>query len=142
MQKPARRMSDDLTAAQRAEETVRPMADPRRIRRRRTKGWRMPEGAVCVDRSTKWGNPWRVGGPTPLGHNRKVQDNRHAASIYLGFAPESEALCAAAKAELRGRDLACWCALCDIHADGKPLGVPCPYCEPCHADTLLEIANG
>jgi hypothetical protein len=32
---------------------------------------------------------------------------------------------AAIKRELRGRDLACWC----------------PLDEPCHADTLLEIAN-
>ncbi len=31
-------------------------AMPERILLRRTKGWRMPEGAVKVDRSTKWGN--------------------------------------------------------------------------------------
>lgn len=30
------------------------------------------------------------------------------------------------KRELRGKDLACWC----------PLG------QPCHADVLLELANG
>lgn len=43
---------------------------------------------------------------------------------------------------LRGRDLACWCRLCDRHADGLPLGETCPDCAPCHADVLLEIANG
>ncbi|MDR0472322.1 MAG: DUF4326 domain-containing protein [Treponema sp.] len=36
------------------------------------------------------------------------------------------------KAELRGKDLACWCPL--AYPDGKPY--------PCHADILLEIANG
>lgn len=30
---------------------------PERIQRRRTRGWRMPEGAVYVGRPSKWGNP-------------------------------------------------------------------------------------
>lgn len=34
---------------------------PQRIQRKRTKGWRMPEGAVYVGRGTKWGNPFKVG---------------------------------------------------------------------------------
>ena len=34
--------------------------EPRRIQRKRTKGWRMPEGAVYVGRPTKWGNPYPV----------------------------------------------------------------------------------
>lgn len=114
---------------------------PARIQRKRTRGWRMPEGAVCVDRSTKWGNPWRPGGPTPFGPNRKVEDKRHAASIYLGFAPQNEMLIAAARAELRGKDLACWCKLCELHVDGLPLGTHCPWCERCHGDTLLQLAN-
>lgn len=29
-----------------------------RIQRQRTKGWRMPKGAVYVGRPTKWGNPF------------------------------------------------------------------------------------
>jgi len=31
-----------------------------RIQRRRTKGWRMPEGAVYVGRPSRWGNPYRT----------------------------------------------------------------------------------
>jgi hypothetical protein len=31
---------------------------PQRIQRRRTRGWRMPEGAVYVGRPTRFGNPW------------------------------------------------------------------------------------
>lgn len=34
---------------------------PRRIRRERTKGWRMPPGAIYVGRGSYWGNPYRVG---------------------------------------------------------------------------------
>ena len=33
---------------------------PQRIQRQRTKGWRMPEGAVYVGRPTKWGNPFEA----------------------------------------------------------------------------------
>lgn len=35
---------------------------PVRIQRRRTKGWRMPEGAVYVGRPSPWGNPFPVSG--------------------------------------------------------------------------------
>ena len=34
---------------------------PDRIQLSRAKGWRMPEGAVKVDRTTIWGNPFMVG---------------------------------------------------------------------------------
>lgn len=36
------------------------MTAPRRLQLRRTKGWRMPEGAIKVDRTTKWGNWFKV----------------------------------------------------------------------------------
>ena len=35
------------------------MSAPKRIQRKRTKGWRMPEGAVYVGRGSRWGNPFR-----------------------------------------------------------------------------------
>lgn len=36
------------------------MSEPKRIQRKRTKGWRMPEGAVSVCRPSIWGNPFTV----------------------------------------------------------------------------------
>lgn len=33
---------------------------PKRIQRKRSKGWRMPAGAVYVGRGTKWGNPFTI----------------------------------------------------------------------------------
>ena len=33
---------------------------PKGIQRKRTKGWRMPPGAVYDGRPTKWGNPFSV----------------------------------------------------------------------------------
>jgi len=33
---------------------------PKEIQRSRAKGWRKPVGAVIVDQTSKWGNPYRV----------------------------------------------------------------------------------
>jgi hypothetical protein len=97
--------------------------------------------AVKCDRSTKWGNPFRVGQKNPCGTITK--DARHSASLYLGFAPQQPRLVEAARSELQSVNLACWCGLCDLHAQtGQPLdGTRCPYCDPCHCDTLGRIAN-
>ena len=92
---------------------------PRRIHRKRVKGWRMPPNTVYVGRGSKWGNPFRVGDPG-------VPDAYWAASLY-----RSELFRAGAVArsilldELRGKNLCCWC----------------PLDQPCHADVLLAIAN-
>ncbi len=66
---------------------------PQRIQRKRTKGWRMPEGAVYVGRPTKWGNPY-------LGEG--------AVAAYRARAEQSAD---AIRSELAGKDLACWCPL-------------------------------
>lgn len=33
---------------------------PQRIQLSRKNGWRMPPNCVKVDRTTRWGNPWRI----------------------------------------------------------------------------------
>lgn len=90
----------------------------------------MPENTVYVGRPTIWGNPFIPGKENPLLPGRKVQDLRHAFCLYRAHAPLVPKLVAAARAHLRGKNLACWCP---IH----------PYAEDgyCHADVLLEIAN-
>ena len=45
---------------------------PQRIQLKRTKGWRMPDDTVKVDRSSRWGNPFVVG---------KVSDAKYYVSI-------------------------------------------------------------
>jgi hypothetical protein len=88
---------------------------PKRIQRRRTPGWRMPEGAIYVGRPSKWGNPI-LGGDAA----RKVELFRILIhSRPPGLTP------ADLRRDLGGRDLACWC----------------PVDQPCHADVLLEHAN-
>ena len=95
--------------------------------------------AVNVARPGKWGNPWRVGetidmrqanrwGWTISSQGRKrvcanraeaVRAFRHCLAMDVAYHP-------AVIDALGGRNLACWCG---------------PD-SPCHADALLELANG
>lgn len=111
--------------------TSNPQERPIRIQLSRAKGWRMPANTVKVDRSTKWGNPFAPGKPAPFGPTRgaPVSDKRHAFVLYRSLAPMNAALVAAARAELAGKNLACWCDQDD------------PYEDACHAAVLLELAN-
>ena len=102
---------------------------PVRVQLKRQKGWKLPPNTVKVDRTTKWGNPFIVGKPSAYSGGRPVEDRRHAWRLYQAVAPITENLVAAARAELRGKNLACWCPLDD------------PYHDVCHASVLLEIAN-
>jgi len=106
----------------------------KRIQRKRTKGWQMPENAVYVGRPTKWGNPYRIGRNYADGeHDEIPYDNIDAETavrwyreaIENGISTAVNLTVEEIKNELGGKDLACWCALD----------------QPCHADVLLEIAN-
>jgi hypothetical protein len=101
---------------------------PRRIQRQRTKGWRMPEGAVYVGRPSRWGNIWKVGQRTfadrPLfveTFTPETVEAKWRAHVMSMDRPYVRAWLA----PLCGKDLACWC----------------PLDQPCHADVLLELAN-
>lgn len=124
---------------------------PKRIRRERTKGWRLPANAVCVDRSTRYGNPVRI---TPERSDRdgRLMYRVHGSPMDISGGPAYNDLDTARyfaakffewdllnnrygaaypsmddiRRELAGKDLACWC----------PIG------GSCHADILLEIASG
>jgi len=107
---------------------------PHRVQLRRSKGWMMPPNTLKVDRTSRWGNPWRIVAPNKHRKVWAVDGPR----VYQECADEWEALSLALRkfrfrAEttpgflhgLRGKNLACWCALD----------------KPCHADVLLELAN-
>ena len=99
---------------------------PRRIQQRRTAGWRKPEGAIAVGRGTKWGNPFPVGSPVRIeGGPEVLVDQDLAVGLYAAYVRHNR-MEGRIRAELRGRDLMCWC----------PEGVRC------HGDVLLAIANG
>ena len=114
------------------------MSAPRRIQRKRTKGWQMPDGAVYVGRPTKWGNPFLFRAAEEAGYTRhgavRAFEDWLAGNPWACGSDKFEAKRQAildSLPELRGRDLACWCPLVD--EKGNPV--------PCHADVLLEIAN-
>lgn len=127
---------------------------PHRIQRRRTKGWTTPEcscgcgkPAIYVGRPSEWGNPIDL---SDVGAQYPSLDDRGVATLvvrdfrvlarrgqlhfpnwrFLGgergavtwFYPSIDLI----RSELAGHDLACWC----------------PLDSPCHADVLLELANG
>ena len=94
---------------------------PTRVQLRRSKGWRKPEKAVVVARPSCWGNPHRAATATVDAHRAAVGAFR--ADLLTGALPYSTD---DVRRALAGRDLACWC----------PPGLPC------HADVLLEVANG
>lgn len=108
----------------------------------------MPAGTVYVGRGSRWGNPFKVGAEyvrrrmDPGGGQRSgiVVDQAHAVRLFSRFTARECGFQEAVEA-LRGRDLACWCRLCDEHRDGKPLGVKCVDCAPCHVEPLLDLAN-
>jgi len=96
------------------------MTKPQRIQRRRATGWKMPPNTVYVGRPTKWGNPFFVG--------RHFSTPEQAVAAYRQWLDSSlpgQKLKYEQISELRGKNLACWCA---------------PNI-PCHADILLEILN-
>ena len=69
----------------------------------------LPAGSVYIGRPSKWGNFFEPG--------RSLENYR----LYLESRPD---LIEAAKKELRGKDLVCFCAP-----------------KLCHGDILLRIAN-
>lgn len=104
------------------------LAAPQRIVRTRRKGWTMPEGAVYVGRPGPWGNPYKIGAPHP--EHGWPMSREEAVALYRklweGDEPSAEGARDHIRTCLRGRDLVCWCRI----------GLAC------HADVLLEIANG
>lgn len=118
----------------------------KRIQRRRTKGWKMPPNTVSVTRPGKFGNPFKVGMYVMLGDGTgnhgwiylTTMERKHANSRYVLIESAQQAVEVYRELrrryplpkkwaeEIRNRDLACFCALD----------------QPCHADVLLEIANG
>ena len=105
---------------------------PKRIRLSRAKGWRLPKNTINCARPGKLGNPFVVG-----KDGNRAECVSKFALLMAGTIPVTSGAGLAGNIakrkyilanleRLRGKDLACWCAL-----DGKP----------CHADVLLLLAN-
>lgn len=127
---------------------------PERIQMSRQRPWRAEHpDAVIVDRTTAWGNPWRIaqvacdidspcwgttvpdlfGDPVTFHEHHTTKASaaqavvtafRHAILWPVSRQPRVPDL-DDVRRDLAGKDLACWC----------------PLDAPCHADVLLELAN-
>ena len=76
----------------------------------------VPKDAVYVGRPTKWGNPYKM--------EDNWNDREAVVNMYKELLDMNDELANEARAELKGKDLVCYCAP-----------------QACHADVLLEIAN-
>jgi hypothetical protein len=106
----------------------------RRIQRRRTKGWRLPDNAVIVSRPSRYGNHCKVALMQEMGY---ADPHAAAAANFRTWldgdrfgaptddADRRRAVILAGLPDLRGKDLAC----------------TCPPDKTCHADYLLDRAN-
>lgn len=117
------------------------MTMPKRIQRRRVKGWRMPANCINVTRPGVFGNPFTLKNLIECGYSQNDREKDRAflvqcfrdwithngSSEYWSGPTSDEAYRKIMEriGELRGKDLACFC----------------PLTGPCHADVLLEIAN-
>jgi len=84
---------------------------PKRIQRKRVKGWRIPRNTIYVGRPSRWGNPFKT---VEEFRNDLVKKHFHDPLAYVAI-----------KYHLKGKNLCCWC----------------PLDKPCHSDILLKIAN-
>jgi len=132
---------------------VVPLA-PKRVQLSRAKGWRMPENTLKVDRTTRYGNPFRDSehdqyceASIDLANGmRQIVDDWWTAPVVVRLFEQwmTGALIQEPSfleprelvkrewlrpvpdlAPLRGKNLACWCRLD----------------RACHADVLLRLAN-
>jgi hypothetical protein len=129
---------------------------PKRVQRKRTKGWTRGD-AACVDRSSRFGNPfaayrdldgWRIHilhvtdgrFPEIAAHDTKPEAIITAVRLFEAWLKGDlfvnglevrQRWILANLHVLRGRDLACYCAVPDEGED-----------DWCHAAVLISLANG
>lgn len=107
------------------------MTAPVRIRLSRAKGWRLPENTVVVSRPGPWGNVFIVGKHGTAEHCVHLHETLLGGLLCLSNGPDlhvqqlAQIYAIEHIEDLRGKNLACWCRAG----------------QPCHADTLIRVAN-
>jgi hypothetical protein len=88
-----------------------------RIQRKRTKGWKKPEGAVYIGYRTPYGNPFKWK-DLPGGKGEAVD-------LYRQWLPEAVASGKINLAPLQGKTLMCFCREDEV----------------CHGDVIISFMN-
>jgi hypothetical protein len=114
---------------------------PIRVQQRRTKGYKLPENTVSVTRGPgrKWGNPFTIADARDAGHRgTDAELAEYCVRVFRRWlaggnqdwmgaeSDNSRKVMLDHLPDLRGQNLACFC----------------PLDQPCHADVLLDLANG
>lgn len=99
------------------------MVMPKRYQRKRDKGAKLPPNVISCTRPGKFGNPYRSAHDFRCAMNAIGTDGFLHPRLEHGREAIKRIL--ADIEQLRGKDLACWCAI------GKD----------CHVDVLLQWAN-
>jgi len=103
---------------------------PKRIQRKRTKGWRMPDNTVSVCRPGLYGNPYRVGTDGDAKEcvakfRADIENGDILEHLKMQFPKRNFKTVGEWLKPLKGKSLACFCK------EGSD----------CHGDILLELAN-
>ena len=99
--------------------------NPKRLQRKRLKGFTLPKGTVYVGRPSKWGNPYQIKDGDRLSAVRAFRSELEWYLSGKGCKEEKTEQIKKELEKLKGKNLVCWC----------------PLDQPCHADVLLELAN-
>lgn len=84
----------------------------------------MPPNTVYVGRGSKWGNQFEIG-MCGFGNLPRIKSVKGAVRSHRAYINARLYVNPGLLEELKGQDIACWCKEKD----------------PCHGDTLLELAN-
>lgn len=120
---------------------------PKRIQRKRTKGWKMPPNTIIITRPGKWGNPLKLVGDCiyiDAGYRRT-----YSPWVFYNVGDIDDLIYLYGKlwdgTEFYNKDLQHWAdefkKLDLSELKGKNLTCFCKAGEQCHGDVLLELAN-
>jgi hypothetical protein len=110
---------------------------PQRIQRKRSAGWRLPAEVIIVDRTSRFGNPFRIADAIEANYEQPARACvAHFTAWIEGHAAYQDTYTVGARtfdrrwmrehlSDLAGHDLAC----------------TCPPEAVCHANVLLRLAN-
>lgn len=116
----------------------------KRIQKKNTKGWRMPKNSVYVGSSSKWKNPFRVGGEFMLGdldNEKSWMKMIWCEKLIPNYDPRFTRI------ENKQQSVEMFKKLMSLRPiDVKPLKGKILVCqdaddEPSHADVLLDMVN-
>lgn len=131
-------MNHKTDAAEHSVSTDCYVPHPLRLQRKRTKGFKLPPGTICVTRPGPWGNPFRMQSAIEAG--------------YANTEAEARALCVECFEDwlLKGdlsewwfgasRDSWLWMRENLSTLASQKVACFCPLNRPCHADVLAKWA--